>query len=102
MLRAARGGLIELVDGAGPGVLASLPRPEDDLALRSDRDVLDVVLLRLRAQDERRVADPREERAHDGRQHVEEDERARPAELAGHDGRPERARRVEARAGERA
>src|SRR3954470_14099601 len=108
MLRAAHLGpagrrsqpLVEFVDRPRAGVLAPLPRPDDDLALRPDSDVLDAVLVGLWAQDERRVADPREERADDRRQHVDEDEGARAPELAGDDGGAERARRVEAGAGE--
>src|SRR3954454_19926612 len=56
---------VELVYRPCSRMLAALARPDDDLALRADRDVLDAVLVRLRAQHERRVADPGQERADD-------------------------------------
>src|SRR3954451_22383343 len=93
---------VQLVDRPLAGLLAADALAEQDLAPGADRDVLDAVLLGLRAQHERGVADAGEEGPHDRWGQGDEDDRPRPADptLARDQRRPERARRVERPAGE--
>src|SRR5439155_22508105 len=92
--------LVELVDRPRARPLGTDVAFDDQLALRTDGHVLEPVLHGLRPQDERRVAGPGEQPAHERADDVHDQEGPGASELARHEGRAERAGRVEACAGQ--